>query len=234
MRNHWFEIVLAAVLAAVYLGVSYWQSGSQLTASEVDGYLKALERQLPKDLEDRAEFLARLRVWGENDDGKPVLMLNLMRFHKTLQPFPGAPDQGTPAEANAFYERAVTPMLLKRRGYPLVGGNTTRVRGMDSPESNLLVYDTALDNWDRVVVVRYPCRRAFLDLVSDPDYLKVMPYKLAALKVALVPVSATLVVPDLRWVIGGGCVAVFLLAGWARAARRSPGRKAAPDGGTGD
>ena len=72
MRNHWFEIVLAAVLAAVYLGLSYWQSGSKLTQSEVDGYMKALERQLPKELQDRAEFLARLRAWAETDDGKPV------------------------------------------------------------------------------------------------------------------------------------------------------------------
>jgi hypothetical protein len=233
MRNHWFEIMLAAVLATVYLGFSYWQSGSQLTPSEVDGYLKVLERQLPKDLEGRDEFLARLRAWGENDDGKPVLMLNLMHFHKTLQPFPGAPEQGTPEEANAIYEQAVTPMLLKRGGYPLLGGDTTRIRGSDSPESNLIVYDPALDNWDRVLVVRYPCRRAFLDLVSDPEYLKVMPYKLASLQVALVPVSGALVVPDLRWVVGGGCVAVFLLAGWVRATRRGQQRKAVPAGRSG-
>src|SRR5262249_36966246 len=138
MRNHWFEIVLAAVLAAVYLGFSYWQSGSQLTPSEVEGYLQVLERQLPKDLEHRAEVLARLRAWGENDDGQPVLMLNLMRFHKTLQPFPGAPEQGTPEEANALYEKAVTPMLLQRGGYPLLGGDTTKIRRRDSPESNLI------------------------------------------------------------------------------------------------
>jgi hypothetical protein len=233
MRNHWFEIVLAAVLAAVYLGVSYWQSGSQLTASELDGYLKALERQLPKDLEHRAEFLARLRAWGENDDGQPVLMLNLMRFHKTLQPFPGAPERGTPEEANAHYEKAVTPMLLKRGGYPLVGGDAMRVRGRDHPESNLLVYDPALDNWDRMLVVRYPCRRAFLDLVSDPAYLQVMPYKLAALQVVLVPVSGALVVPDLRWVVGGVGLAVFLLAGWVRAARRRRQQRAVPEGQSG-
>jgi hypothetical protein len=229
MRNYRLEIVLVAVLAAVYLGFSYWQSGSKLTQSEVDGYMEILEQQLPKDLEGRAEFLARLRAWGENDDGKPVLMLNLMRFHKTLQPFPGAPQKGTPEEANATYEKAVTPMLLKRGGYPLLGGDTTRIRGDDSPESNLIVYEPALDNWDRVLVVRYPCRRAFFDLVSDPQYLKVMPYKLASLKVALVPVSSQLVLPELRWVVGGGCVAVFLLAGWVRAARRSRQREVVPE-----
>jgi hypothetical protein len=229
VRSHWFEIVFAAMLAAVYLGFSYWQSGSKLTRADVDGYLKALERQLPEELEDRAEFLARLRAWGETDDGKPVLMLNLMRFHKTLQPFPGGPEKGTPQEANAIYEKVVAPMLIKRGGYPLLIGDTTRVRGADKPESNLIVYEPALDNWDRVAVVRYPCRRAFLDLVSDPEYLNIAPYKLASLKVALVPVAGQLVLPDLRWVVGGGCVAVFLLAGWMQAARRGRQRKVVPE-----
>ena len=42
-------------------------------------------------------------------------------------------------------------------------------------ESNLVVYRPDLDNWDRVIVVRYPGRRTFPDLVASPGYLKVMP-----------------------------------------------------------
>jgi hypothetical protein len=34
----------------------------------------------------------------------------------------------------------------------------------------------------------------------------------------LVPVSSGTVVPDLRWLVGGGFVMVFLLVGWLRAA----------------
>ena len=37
-----------------------------------------------------------------------------------------------------------------------------------------MVYRPDLDNWDRVIVVRYPGRRAFPDLVATPGYLKVM------------------------------------------------------------
>jgi hypothetical protein len=36
----------------------------------------------------------------------------------------------------------------------------------------------------------------------------------------LVPVSRDIVIPDLRWLIGGGFVVIFLLVGWIRAARR--------------
>ena len=82
-----------------------------------------------------------------------------------------------------------------------------------------MVYKSELDNWDRVLVVRYPGRRTFLELVTNPDYLKVMPYKLASLEVVLTPVSGEVVIPDLRWVAGGGVLAIFLLVGWVRAAR---------------
>src|SRR5215213_6933045 len=47
---------------------------------------------------------ARLRAWAEADDGKPVYMLNLMRYYDELRPFPGAPDfQGSPEESNTLY-----------------------------------------------------------------------------------------------------------------------------------
>ena len=67
--------------------------------------------------------------------------------------------------------------------------------------------------------MRYPSRRAFFELLTDPQWLKFAPYKLAALELALVPASGQVVIPDLRWVIGGACLIVFLVAGWVRAAR---------------
>lgn len=93
-------------------------------------------------------------------------------------------------------------MLLKSGSYPLVGGDTTRLR-IGKSESNLMVYQKELDNWDRVLIVRYSGRRAFLSLVANPEYLNVMPYKLASLEVVLTPVSGEIVIPDLRWVAGG-------------------------------
>ena len=69
------------------------------------------------------------------------------------------------------------------------------------------------------MVVRYPSRRAFFEVLTDPQWLKFAPYKLAALELALVPASGQVVIPDLRSVIGGACLIVFLGAGWVRAAR---------------
>ena len=167
-------------------------------------------------------MLARFRAWGEADDGQPVYMLNLMRYYDQLKRLPGVDAmQGTPAQANAHYESVVTPIALRLGAIPLVNGEVAGVGGGDGRlHSNLITFDREVDDWNRVLVMRYPNRRAFFDLISDPKYLDVMPYKLASLKVALVPVNAELVVPDLRWIVGIVLLSAFLVIGWMRAARR--------------
>lgn len=220
MKEYRFELILGAILLAVFVGASAFQAASTLTKAEVDRYIATLEKSLPVDWEERAEFIARLRAWGESDDGRPVYMLNVMRLFDQNKPMSGVPASMKPAEANALYEEAVTPLLFKSGSYPLFGGDTMRI-GAGQKKSNLIVYEPELDNWDRVLVVRYPGRRTFFELVTNPEYLKVMPYKLASLKVVLTPVKGDMVVPDLRWVVGGVCLALFLLVGWVRAARRA-------------
>ena len=46
-----------------------------------------------------------------------------------------------------------------------------------------MVFEPELDNWNRALVTRYPGRREFFELMTDPEYIKVSPYKLASLKV---------------------------------------------------
>jgi hypothetical protein len=221
MKTYRPEALLGLASAGVMLGVSALQSTRKLSQADVDRYIGILERDVPLELENREEFIARLRAWAENDDGRPVYMLNLMRFFDQLKPFPGALVTGTPEDANSHYEAAVTPMLIKRGGYPILAGSATKIKGGQSRQSNLMVYRPDLDNWDRVLVVRYPGRRTFLELITNPDYLKVMPYKLASLEVVLTPVSGRLVIPDVRWIAGAAGLVNMLLVGWIRAARRS-------------
>src|SRR5262249_16943023 len=167
-----FEFIFGGALLALFLGFWFWHSPARrkLIWEETDRYLAAAEK-LPLPEEGKAAALARLRAWAESDDGKPVYMLNLMRFHPRLRRFTGAPDfQGTPEQANELYEKAALRLLLRRAGYPLVGGR---------PQANALVeVPPALDGWSRVVVVRYPNRRAFLSLLADPAYAPLAPYKL--------------------------------------------------------
>lgn len=79
------------------------------------------------------------------EDG-PVVMLNLLSFK---------PDGGR--ERYGEYGEAVAPLLEKAGG---------RVVFMGSPAPPLL----GDDGWDTVLLVEYPTRQAFLDMIGSPEY----------------------------------------------------------------
>jgi hypothetical protein len=158
-------------------------------------------------------MLARLRAWAEADDGKPVYMLNLLRLRGEVYKFPGAPDfEGTPQQANAYYERGAVPLLVKNGGYPMLAAA--------SQGKNVAGFEPAVDDWSRVAVVRQPSRRAYLDLMTDPAFAPLEPYKLMAFQTFMVPLSVEVVLPNLQFVLGAALL-VILATGWWRAARRS-------------
>jgi hypothetical protein len=209
-----FELVLAGVMTALFIMVWVWQNPgmirSRLGAPEIAQFMSRVER-LPFPGDERPEVLKRLRTWLESDDGRPFYMLNLMRYYPELRRLPNAPDfKGTPQESNARYEAVTRSMLLRVGGYPLFAG---------TPHGkNLLEHDAALDDWSRLLLVRYPSRRAFVKLLTNPAYPEIEPYKLMALQVVLTPTTAELVVPSVPWLFAGVLLVVFLAIGWARAA----------------
>ncbi len=87
-----------------------------------------------------AAFAARA---GEDS---PVVMLNLLRFK---------PDGGR--ERYAEYGAAVTPLLEKAGA---------RVVYLGQPAQPLL----GEGGWDSVLLVEYPTRQAFLDMISSAEY----------------------------------------------------------------
>jgi hypothetical protein len=207
----WFDLILAAAIVILYVGFSAWhsQGAGKLTQSEIDEYLKIIEK-LPLPNKGIQEFIARLRPWAEADDGKPVYMFNLMHFFSHLQMFPGAPEfKGTPREANAHYEKSLIWLWLSHASYPTFIG---------APQAGNLLNIQPERTWGNMTVVRYPSRRTFLKLLAHPAYAPLAPYKLIAAELDLVPVSPGTIVPDLRWLVGGGFLITFLLVIWAHAA----------------
>ncbi len=213
-RRRWPMALLALVLLAFVAAVWWWQApGRKLTAPEIDRYL-ALVAKVPFPSDGQAEFLQRLRKWAEADDGQPVYMLNLMRYFPAMRALPDAPAlAGTPEASNRIYEDRATALALKAGAIPLFAGSVRN--------ENVMGFSPPVDHWSRVLVMRYPSRRAFFDLVTDPAYAPIAPYKLAALDVNLVPMAAELTIPDLRLAAAALALAVFLAAGWWRAARRA-------------
>ena len=170
----------------------------------------AIIEKLPLPEKGVQVFIARLRPWAEADDGKPVYMFNLIHFFPRLQMFPGAPEfKGTPEQANAHYEKSLLWLWLSHASYPTFIG---------TPQATNLINMQPERTWGNMTVVRYPSRRTFLKLISHPTYARVAGYKFIAVELDLVPVSSGTVVPDLRWLVGGGFAIAFLLLGWLRAA----------------
>jgi len=56
--------------------------GPKLTREEVAAYVPKIEQGLTMPEPDRSEFLARVRAWGEADDGGPVYLANISHFNE--------------------------------------------------------------------------------------------------------------------------------------------------------
>jgi uncharacterized protein (DUF1330 family) len=87
-------------------------------------------------------------------DGE-VVMINLLHFSES----DGASDEsGQGAYRN--YSDQVVKMVEDRGG---------RVVWMGRPE-HVVIGDSEADGWDLVVLVSYPSRSAFIDMVTSPSY----------------------------------------------------------------
>lgn len=103
-----------------------------------------------------------LKRFLDEDPGGPVVMLNLLRFK---------PD-GRPSYES--YAREIRP-FLEQVGAELVymGDCST---ALVAPEGH---------EWDAVLLAKYPSRRAFSEMVANPDYQRITHLRTEALSDAV-------------------------------------------------
>jgi uncharacterized protein (DUF1330 family) len=103
---------------------------------------------------------ADLKRLLQEDPGGPVVMLNLLRFK---------PDGGR--ESYAKYAAALRDTYLDKYGAEVVyaGHGSTALVAEDGQD------------WDAVLLVRYPSRAAFSRMVADPDYQQFTHFRTEAL-----------------------------------------------------
>lgn len=89
------------------------------------------------------------RYLAEDPDG-PVVMLNLLRFR---------PDGGR-EKYYAYIDQFASTGVQSRYGVQVLYVGAGGVALAADPGQE----------WDMVALVRYPSRRAFIDMVEDPDY----------------------------------------------------------------
>ena len=110
---------------------------------------------------------AALEALAESGDG-PVVMVNLIRFRdEAIEPCEGM----SGAEAYGRYSEETLPHLARAGGRIL-----SAVACQDA------VIGPGEREWDMVILVEYPSPAAFLEMISDPDYLETHRLRAAALE----------------------------------------------------
>ena len=99
-----------------------------------------------------------LRALVDNPDQGPVVMLNLIKFKR-----------GGGVKAFGQYSALVTPLIEQRGGRVLYSGRAAELLAGDA-------------DWDLVVLVEYPSRRAFVDMFTSHEYQEAHQHREAALE----------------------------------------------------
>jgi len=112
----------------------------------------------------------QFRQLGQSGEMGPVVMLNLLKFKDAAE------GEASPGEkAYQRYGDAAVAMIEERGGRVLWQGRADQV----------LIGDPAED-WDTVVLVEYPSRQSFIEMVSNPDYMKAHEHREAGLERTIV------------------------------------------------
>ena len=98
-------------------------------------------------------------------------MVNLLKF-KDKAEYPDKRETDlTGEEAYAIYGKEVRKHLEKVGGQPIFSGKVSR-----------LMLGEVEDLWDQVAIATYPSRKAMLDMISDPEYIKSAQHRVAGLE----------------------------------------------------
>ena len=98
----------------------------------------------------------QFRKLAQSPENGPVVMLNLLKFKEQA-----TGEDGSGRDAYMRYGDAAGRMIEERGGRLLWQGRADQV----------LIGDPAQD-WDVVALVQYPSRKAFIEMVSTPEYQK--------------------------------------------------------------
>jgi uncharacterized protein (DUF1330 family) len=115
----------------------------------------------------------QLKELVKNPNEEPFVMLNLLKFKK---------EGGREAyvrytkEANRFVESVGAKLLFLSQPKELLNGAET---------------------WDVLMLVRYPSRKAFLQMANDPEYIKIHSFREEALERAVLYATDEITLRDI-------------------------------------
>jgi len=165
--NWWIWLLAAVVYGLFAAWYENWRG--PLQPAEIESYLARLKGTPTAEHND----LAVLREFLDNDDGGEFVMLNLVRVAPGQAPHPETGEPTRSADLLKAYTNAFLPALIRRGGHPAivarkVGGYVDAWRVEPDP------------GWTIVGYMRYRSRRDMMELVVDPRFVAMHPFKIAA------------------------------------------------------
>ena len=115
------------------------------------------------------DYAISLATRPEAEDG-PIYMVNLMKYHEVAQYSDDASPSSKPISGREADDRYNPASILSRIGATIIFAGDV-VGNVDSPE-----------DWDRIAVVRYPTRKAFIEMQSRKDFGEKHVHKAAGMK----------------------------------------------------
>ena len=113
----------------------------------------------------------QLKEFNDQAEDQPIFMVNLLKFKQKAE-YPDKRETNlTGEEAYAIYGQEVMEHLSKVGGKPIFGGNVDR-----------LMLGEVEDLWDKIAIAMYPSRKAMLEMIMDPDYIKSAQHRVAGLE----------------------------------------------------
>ena len=113
----------------------------------------------------------QVRAFRDRATGKPIAMLNLLKFKDRAVYEDGRPTEVTGAEAYALYAKAFQEIMGPRGVKILYAGET---RGV--------LIGAGDDLWDEVAIIEYPSTQVMLDMLRDEEYQQAQQHRAAGLE----------------------------------------------------
>ena len=114
---------------------------------------------------------AQMEGFFEGDTETEITMLNLLKFKEKAEYEDGRETDLTGREAYSIYGKEVVEHLEKVGGKSVITGKVSR-----------LMLGEVEDLWDSIALVRYPSRKAMVEMMMDSDYQESEKHRSAGLE----------------------------------------------------
>jgi hypothetical protein len=184
------HLTVVGILLTIWAAAAwfFYAPATPLSQAEIDDYMVDVQKLLevsfvmPEgvglDPRGLAGAMSDLRSMAERDDGKPIYMVNLMKWREGELSFPAGAELAdsikTAEEADLAYNEALFWDLL---------ANNSHTAYLASMEPNTFNYGTApeADGWGEIGIFRYNSRRDFFNMITSDSYRNVMYLKMVSM-----------------------------------------------------